>query len=295
MALTCKHEEISHATAQKYLGQSAGNRRINNGYVLALAAAMETNKWDPDASEIVFDDSGELVDGHHRLHAVMRSGKTVRMLVKRGVNKAARGFIDTGRTRNIRDLFAMFRPELGYVNNRKSALTVCIGLVTGGSGRPPVVRTLSDYDTWMKQFEEGIDMALRIVGPKDGSHRAFCTGPVLGGFAFAHKSHPKKVEAFLVKSFEGLGLKRGEPATTLRNLLINGGPSISAGGSTERQRVSKKVLSAIHADLKGLPWSKAQAGQDGHDYFRKAYDGRAIARLVELWSDEPAPGLKVVQ
>ncbi len=248
--LTCKHEEISHALAQKYLAQSAGNRRINNGYVLALAAAMETNKWDPDASEIVFDDSGELIDGHHRLHAVMRSGKAIRMLVKRGVNKGARGFIDTGRTRNIRDLFAMFRPELGYVNNRKSALTVCIGLVTGG--KPPVVRTLSDYDTWMKLFADGIDAVINIVGPGNGANRYFCTGPVVGAFAFAHKTHPKKVEAFLNKSYEGLGLKRGEPATTLRNLLINGGPSISSGGSTERQRVSKKVLSAIHADLKGL-------------------------------------------
>lgn len=280
MAFSVKHEEISPQTAHEYLSKSVGNRKLNTDYVLSLAVAMEQDKWDDSASEIVFDEAGALIDGHHRLHAIVAFDRPVRMLVKRGVSKAARGLIDTGRTRGIADLMTMFRPGSDYVTTRRAALTTCVSLLVGGR-RPPAIRTLDHYDTWMRNFRDGIDATVKLIVDM-GARPAFRVGPVLGAFAFAHKLNPSKVEKFITRTIDGVGLTRGEPAYTLRDLLLSGQPTNRAG--VERLRLARKVLNVVYADLKNSPLSKVQDGEKGLIHFRTAYDGKAIERLTQLWT-----------
>ncbi len=292
--LTCKHEDIVPTKAHEYLAKSIGNRKLNQDYVLTLAIAMESGKWDDSASEIVFDEDDALIDGHHRLHAIISYGQSVRMLVKRGVSKSARGIIDTGRTRNIRDLMTMFRPEATYVTQRKTALTTCVRLIIPDA---PPIRTLDAYDTWYRQFKEGIDVTVELVHQGvSGSGSPLRLGPVMGALAFAHKINPKKVEGFTTKLRDGVGLGRHEPAYTLRNLLYR--PALSArrgNGGSDRLVLARKVLNACYADLRGREYRTAQDGRDGVEYFRTAYDGKSISRLVELWTHEMSAPLELVQ
>lgn len=277
--LTVKHEEISPSAAHLYLAKSGGNRHINAEYVLALAVAMETGRWDADASEIVFDEDGVLIDGHHRLNAVVAFEKPVRMLVKRGVSKSARSVIDTGRTRTMAHLMEMFRPdEQTYGNNRRAALTTCVSLMVS---KPPRLRTLNDYDSWMKHFEVGIEAIVRILA--GGNTNALRRGPVLGALAFAHRTSPAQVEDFARRLEEGSGLAKDDPALTLRNVLIG---SKANGGSGDRLHLAKKVLSGVQAHLRKEKWAKAQVSANAHAFFRKAYDAKAIERLVKLWTPE---------
>lgn len=286
MSFNVKHEEITPSTAHSYLAKSVGNRHLNADYVLSLAVAMETGKWDAEASEIVFDETGALVDGHHRLHAIIAYDKSVTMLVKRGVSKSARAVIDTGRTRTINDLFTMFRPDAGYANQRRSTLVSCVSLLAEGR-RPPAIRTLDAFDAWGRVFAPGIETMIGLFGPTSKSAGGFRIGPVMGAFAFAHKTSPKKVEAFAVRVIEGLGLERNEPAATLRNLLMSERAPRGRGG--DRTRLSRKVLGAIYADLKGVQWGKAQDARGPLDHFRKAYDADKIDRMMNLWTPDPAP------
>ena len=297
MAFSVKHEDISPQMAHEYLSKSAGNRHLNSDHVLALAVAMEQGKWDDSASEVVFDEDGSMIDGHHRLHAIVAFGKPVRMLVKRGVSKSARGLIDTGRPRTVRDLFGMFRPEVEYVGQRKASLATCVGLIV--PGRPPAIRTLDSFDSWMRQFKDGIDAAVNIARVNAaGGGNALRLGPVSGAFAFAHKLQPRKVEAFMEKVRDGVGLVLNEPAYTLRALVTQSNTSrIGRTTGGDRTALSKKVLGAIHAEIRGLPYRRAQVGMEGVNYFRTAYDGKTIERLVDLWTHEatPSPSAPVVQ
>lgn len=288
MSFNVKHEEITPSTAQSYLSKSIGNRRLNSDYVLSLAVAMETGKWNAEASEVVFDETGALIDGHHRLHAIVAYEKPVTMLVKRGVSKTARSVIDTGRTRSIADLFTMFRPDSPYINQRRATIVSCVALVSAGEKNPPAIRTLDSFDAWSRVFSPGVDAIIEIVGPMSGAPKGFRTGPVLGAFAFAHKTSPKKVEAFLLRSIEGLGLERNEPATTLRSLMVRGGGRQSGG---DRIRVSRKVLGGIYSSLKGQSWTKAQDGRMALDFFRKAYDEKQMDKMVDLWALDALPSV----
>lgn len=283
--MTFKFEvkEVSPEYAQELLNLSMGNRKLKQDYILSLAIAMESGKWVPEASEVVIDEDNNLIDGHHRLHAVIAYGAPVKLAIKRGVPVGARGVIDTGNSRNISDLFKMFRPDETHVTRRKAALSMCVSLLI--PGRKVQLKTLDAYDAWTRQFKDGINMVI-----EHGGTEAMFKQSVGGAFAFAHKTNPDKVRDFMIRVRDGAGLRLGEPAHTIRSVIFN--PSRSLRGQ-DRNILARKVLQAIHADLRGKAYAKAQDGVEGLEFFRIAYDTRTINQMVTSWSadvDVPKEG-----
>ncbi len=284
--MSVKMEEITPKVAESMLKQSKGNRRLNEGYVLTLACAMESGTWQPEAGEIVFDSTGALIDGHHRLNAIAVFGRPVAVLVKRGVDPAVRNVIDTGRTRSLSDLMTMYRPGGEYVSVRRAMLQACLDLYVGESRSKPQLRTLDVFDQWHKQFREGIDWVIEAIGGAGLPNHAvqpFRVGPVAGAFAFAHKTNPAKIEAFVLRCLNGVSLSAGEPALTLRNLVL--ARRSGRGDAGARKDLMLKVLGATWAHLRGEGrYTKAQTNSGAVLYFRQAYGGRALVRLARPWS-----------
>ena len=95
---------ITPDTARAMLGLSQGNRSINKGHAQALAAEMEADRFDGSLDLIRFTTDGVLCDGHHRLHAIILSGKTLTMQVQLNVPVDSVGVIDgQGRPRTAVD------------------------------------------------------------------------------------------------------------------------------------------------------------------------------------------------
>jgi hypothetical protein len=282
MSISVKTETITPEKAHANLAKSPGNREINWHYVLSLVVAMEQGKWNSGAEDIVFDEDDAFIDGHHRMHAVIQFGKPVEMLVKRGVTRGTRNVLNTGRPRSIADLFKMTDRDDSYLAQRKASLNTCISLIVPGT--PPSLRTLDAYDSWMRQFKEGVDAMIELGRVKGKSAAPFRIGPVSGALAFAYKTAPKKITAFAEAIRDGEMLTVGQPAYTIRTLL-SGRLGRSSGG--DRMALSKKVLSAALAELESRSYGKAQAGEEGLTYFRKAYDhSRPLEKLVDLWTPE---------
>ncbi len=61
------------------------NRRINNTKVSEYARAMEEGRWTLSPDAISFDPHGRLINGQHRLWAIIESGVTIQGLVVRGL------------------------------------------------------------------------------------------------------------------------------------------------------------------------------------------------------------------
>ena len=78
---------ITPETAAIMLKSSAGNPRydkqdkVNERTVEKYASDMKAGRWQLSPEPIAFNESGELVNGHHRLSAVIRSGCTVELCV----------------------------------------------------------------------------------------------------------------------------------------------------------------------------------------------------------------------
>lgn len=103
--------EVTPRLAAEFLERNASNRRMRPGHVNALASVMAAGQFQSTHQGIAINTEGEVVDGQHRLAAIMRSGVSVRMPVAYGVNAEHYGhlMIDVGMNRSTADVYAVDR------------------------------------------------------------------------------------------------------------------------------------------------------------------------------------------
>lgn len=92
-------EFITPETATELLELNTHNyRNVSPASVAKLVQTMKAGQWEPNAEAIVINEDGILVDGQHRLHAVIESGVSVWMMVTRGVSRECKTW-NNGRNR----------------------------------------------------------------------------------------------------------------------------------------------------------------------------------------------------
>ena len=72
--------------AKQWLLKNTKNRKLQQRHVERLAQEMLNGKWVLNGQTISFSNDGALLDGQHRLYAVIKSGVTVPMSVAFGVD-----------------------------------------------------------------------------------------------------------------------------------------------------------------------------------------------------------------
>lgn len=101
------------------------NRPVSKSTVNAYARLMKAGGWNLTHQGIAFDDNGELIDGQHRLHAIIISNTPVMMNVTYNVHHApGEAFtIDMGRKRTYNNIVQMSGNDdpvyrcMGYIIN----------------------------------------------------------------------------------------------------------------------------------------------------------------------------------
>jgi len=261
-------EIITPQVAFDWLENRASNRDISESWVRALAQAILTpGAWKLTHQGIAFDQDGRLIDGEHRLWAIVRAGKSVPMFVARGISMESREGMDKGRKRTLRDDLAI----IGRKNNSRHAAYVkhCANLLVGrnnGSGAGSLlVGTVSMLDAWSAPFEQGIEWAMGAFTGKG------VVTPIAGTMAFCYRANPELIMEFGEKVSGGVDLQPGDPALTLRRNLFEQYANKNRLSAVD---ITVKVFSAAYAHLHGrrvLTLNK-KASECG-DYFRRAYTG----------------------
>lgn len=72
---------VTPALAKIWLYQNKNNRAIRKHIVDNYAEQMKDGKWDLTGQGITFDENGDLIDGQHRLNAIIKSNTPVEMLI----------------------------------------------------------------------------------------------------------------------------------------------------------------------------------------------------------------------
>jgi len=103
--------KITPAHAEKWLEMNTGNRRIRPSHVRHLAKQMEQGRWMLSPEPIVFSPR-RLLDGQHRLSAVLMSGCTIEASVALVQNEDVFRVLDQGVNRNNSDLTGIPSPVL---------------------------------------------------------------------------------------------------------------------------------------------------------------------------------------
>lgn len=116
-------ETITPSDATEMLKHNHSNRPVRGTYVKRLASAMRRGEWCVSHQGIAFSTDGTLLDGQHRLMAVVDSGVTCQMMVSRDVHPDAFRVMDQGARRSIADIGRLDRRVADTVNLAAAIIT----------------------------------------------------------------------------------------------------------------------------------------------------------------------------
>lgn len=105
--LKTKVETITPAMAEHYLTGNVSNRPVKSRTVDFYASEMSRGKWELNGEPIIIARSRAILNGQHRLLAVLKSGATIKSLVVEGVDDDSFATIDQGTARTGGDILSI--------------------------------------------------------------------------------------------------------------------------------------------------------------------------------------------
>lgn len=103
---TIRKVKVTPSMASELLKKNSNNRRINQGIVANYASMMINGKWKEDTFELIkIDLNGNILDGQHRLTAIVKSGISINLHLVDGMEENVFDVLDTGKKRNTTDIF----------------------------------------------------------------------------------------------------------------------------------------------------------------------------------------------
>lgn len=216
---TVKIELITPERAAKLLERNKSNRRIREGRVREIARAITAGHWYVTGDTIKINGDGSLLDGQHRLSAIVAAGVPVRIAVARGVDSVAQRAMDRTLSRTLGDDLRM----AGHAHYNMLAAACGLrmrwddGSRSGGSFG--VTRaSLDDANDVLQRvphFERSVAMCAdhRLTKLVQGSVAAMC-------HSVWYEIDPRLADAFIEDFASGVGLKKRDPVLAVREKLI---------------------------------------------------------------------------
>jgi hypothetical protein len=219
-AVVVSAQRVTPEIASRWLGTgSVGQRPLNKAHVVRLAAEMVAGRWVLNNDAVCFDRAGQVINGQHRLSAVVASGATVPMMVATGMEAKAFAHMDRPRIRAGGDMVAMAGGKNAIL---AAAITSAVvryeqgAIRAGGWERLSLAETHAEYVA----RRNDIDAAARIAR---GIPRALGFGPSIIGAAYyiLAKADAVRGPAFMESLLTGTGAELA--ARDLRESIIQRG------------------------------------------------------------------------
>ena len=243
--LSVNIESISPEIAASYMLFNSSNRPISQTTVNSYATDMENGAFGLTHQGIAFYEDGSLADGQHRLSAIIKSGKTIQMIVTRGVERGLA--IDRSRPRSVSDCAKI----AGYEWIDRNV----VGAITAMFSLNGVKKfTVNQSVTIAEKYKDSLLFVLSCVGSrvKGISHSGVVAGCVM---AIENGVSKEKISRFYEVLKTGFAENNSERIIIkLRDGLISGDKNMVGWGS--RRDVVLKTQRAIKAFVTGEIISK---------------------------------------
>lgn len=213
-SITSEIVKVSPAIAEKMLGRNVRNRHISPRVVEKYRRAILAGEWVITGEAIKFAANGDLLDGQHRLAAVIEADKTVPMLVIKGLPSASQDVMDTGRARTVGD-------QLGIGGFPDAALLAAVArnVILYESDTLGVNRAVSTPEV-RALVEDNVMIAFATSQARRVS-RGCDLRPAVAGATYYLLMHVDEVKAheFFDRLADGANLPSGSPILALRARL----------------------------------------------------------------------------
>jgi len=98
-------ELITPKKAKELLSTIKTNRPVSNGRVNHYSSIMKRGEWRTTHQGIAIDKNGCLIDGQHRLNAIVKANVSVTMSITEGLSTDTFKYMDVGYTRTAGNVF----------------------------------------------------------------------------------------------------------------------------------------------------------------------------------------------
>lgn len=98
---------ITPALAAEWLTKAGPNRRVRPHMVDKYAKDVASGRWRLNGEAIVMSKSGKIIDGQHRLLAIVKAGVPIECFVASGIDDEAFDTIDIGANRTLADILGI--------------------------------------------------------------------------------------------------------------------------------------------------------------------------------------------
>lgn len=266
MELRTSVENITPDQAKEYLKCNNINRPVVQTAVDKYANLMERGEWKLNGEALCFTE-GALVNGQHRLLAIIKSGKTIPMLVVRGCEDGSFLTYDQGRSRTAADIFAL--SDIPNASQMSSCIQKFVKLKAGhsivkGIGKQSNNNNKAtrkdlldlyheheeDWKTWFKKASSWNYQTKLLKVPEVVAYCMYLT---------LEKEHCNQ---YVAEFFEGLftGRINKSPILILRNKLISDLISKKTMMPQYKQQLIIKAWNAYikNKDMKVLSWTEKE-------------------------------------
>lgn len=207
---------VTPRLAAEMLERNINNRTVRERTVEEYALNMRLGRWMP-VGEIIFDREGNLLDGQHRLMAVLRADVPVELRVTRNADPSVRYVIDTGIKRTNGDALKM----RGVLNSSAAASTARLLQIYAERLPTSQFTPLTTQEYALKhdhEIQRSLPFGQRLRRTISNANQSV--------FAAAHVMFSRKDSAAADTFFEqlilGNNLDKGNPILALRNSLMVG-------------------------------------------------------------------------
>ena len=278
--------DVTPEQAADWLKNNFVNRPMKEDVVHAYARDMINGVWVPTHQGVAFNDANALIDGQHRLSAIVLADVTVRMMVTYGLpahikdsEMTTMDAVDRGRTRSVADQLTI---QHGMKNGQVTAAIAMslAGLCYGQRTRRlsvgqtlDVFRAFEDAATWMIMHRVK-DHGLKSVG-------------VLAAFTFAMATEKEglwddttEIQQMYHRVVSGIGLLEHTATKALRAFLTSDEAKLLTRG-TDRG-LAELCLQAIYLEAKGKKVDKLAPSLDGVNHYR-ALQAERVAKIAAMF------------
>lgn len=250
MPAKSEYVKITPEIAAKMLdSKNPKNRRLSRASVLPLARDMAEGRWVSDVP-IILDRYGNILDGQHRLAAIVESGTSVKMLVIRNATPDTRRVIDQGRKRSPADVLKL---EGRYESVSASEASVLKTMVAGVGQHMPKL-TINEFVDLYEQHQSAVKFSVESL-------RGGRTGKAVVRAAVARAWYHcdiNRLSDFCTTLNTGLGRNGGDAGAALFLRFINN-PGTKVTGRAPRNVVYMKAERAIRAYVDHEPLTQLRA------------------------------------
>jgi len=242
---------ITPEVATEWLETRGDNRKVMQTVVDTYATDMKEGRWVFNGAPIQFDEHGKLLNGQHRLWAIIESGCSIEAVVQWGIPRAAQATIDTGAKWRGKDVLYMkgeknvslLQATLKWVDKDEK------GMILG-------MRPISNSQTLEvlerhPNVRRSVDFISSVKGPLYASVAAFLHYKIA-------PEDPEKADTFFQRLADGLELTEQNPIYRLRERLGLSWKSMAKIGHTDAMALAIIAWNAYRAgrNLSLLTWRK---------------------------------------